>query len=160
MKALLSEGNGHLRHKIVEEEANNIAQRVDADLAHFFVDGLSTEGVSTRQTMFRECARILLALKFELLLADKEYEIHFVEAGSQFDLGTMIAVSHDGTVEERGPQSTVQFCVYPALLQYDSSAVSNAKDFSAVLLCNKSFYPGNLPRRNALLVAKATVVLA
>ncbi|KAI4658181.1 uncharacterized protein J4E79_007163 [Alternaria viburni] len=160
-KALLSEKGGYLHGKIVEEEANKIAEKVNTDLAPFFVDGLSTGIVSARQATLRECASILLRLKFELLMANKGYEIHFVEAGVQFDPGTMVAIEYDGAAVEGRLEGKVKFCIYPALVQYDSSAAATAtlEDFSAVLLCQKSFYPSNAMRQNREVIARAIVLL-
>lgn len=160
-KALLSEKGGYLHGKIVEEGANKIAEKFNTDLAPFFVDGLSTEIVSARQATLRECASILLKLKFELLLANKEHEILFVEAGTQFDPGTMVAVEYDEGTVGGCLEGKIKFCVYPALVQYDSRAASNAnlEDFSAVLFCNKSFYPSNAMRQKAEVIARAIVLL-
>jgi len=160
-KALLSEKGGYLHGKIVEEEANKIAEKVNTDLAPFFVDGLSTGIASARQATLRECASILLRLKFELLMAHKGYEIHFVEAGVQFDPGTMVAVEYDGAAVEGRLEGKVKFCVYPALVQYDSSAAATAtlEDFSVVLLCQKLFYPSNAMRQNREVIARAIVLL-
>jgi hypothetical protein len=160
-KSLLSDGDGYLRKKIVEEEAQKIAEKVNEDLAAFFVDGLSMDMALARQASFKQCATILLKLKFEMMLANKDYKLHFIEAGTEFLASMMTAVDGLGKAIRSKPGSKVRFCVYPAWVQYDAQSPSDVslQDFSAVLLCNKSFFPDEVDRASPVVVARAMVLL-
>jgi len=161
-KSMLAEGGDVFKVQAVRQEAAKIAVETCQALEPFFDDNdidieCDLQPRDQRCERMKICARLLIQLKFELMLAPKQYDLEWTSAGDVFDDGTMECKQGD---ENEGMK--VKFCVCPGLVEYDLTPVAQLaqEDFASVLQCNKTFFLGkNATRKNRAVVAKSLVLV-